>query len=378
MSLRQFSLAEKVGQLFMVGFEGTEVSLDLTDWMSTYGWGGVIIFGRNVDSPAQLLRLTQGLQELAQRRDQLPLLVAVDQEGGRVSRLKAPFTAFPSAAALGQTGSERLVRDVGHAMARELRAVGINMDMVPVLDVLTNPMNTVIGDRSFGTHADLVARLGTAFIHGMRAAGVLTVGKHFPGHGDTVLDSHVALPVSERGATQLHACELHPFRAAIAAGVEAIMTAHVIYPTWDAQHPATLSRTILAGILREAMGFTGVIVTDDLCMAAVAETVPWKEIPLRALGAGADLLLICHDRGRQESAYWRVLDAAHTGELPEVVLNRAVARVHGLKSRLNSSLQNDLAPAPLSCIGSTAHQALMEIARVQCAGAEGKGLPHGT
>jgi beta-N-acetylhexosaminidase len=156
------------------------------------------------------------------------------------------------------------------------------------------------------------------------------------------------------------------------------MTAHVIYPTWDARHPATLSRAILTEMLRETMGFTGVIVTDDLCMAAVAETVPWKEIPLRALGAGADLLLICHDRGRQESAYWRVLDAAHTGELPEVVLNRAVARVHGLKSRLNSSLQNDLAPAPLSCIGSTAHQALMEIARVQCAGAEGKGLPHGT
>jgi beta-N-acetylhexosaminidase len=364
MGLRQLSLSEKVGQLFMVGFEGMEMSSELADWMSEHGWGGVIIFGRNVDSPAQLLRLTQDLQSLAQRRYPLPLLIAVDQEGGRVSRLKVPFTAFPSAAALGQTGSGRLAHDVGHAMARELRAVGINVDMAPVLDVLTNPVNTVIGDRAFGSHADLVARLGTAFIHGMHAAGVLTVGKHFPGHGDTVLDSHVALPVSERGTTQLHACELQPFRAAIAAGVDSIMTAHVIYPTWDAQHPATLSRAILTGILREAMGFTGVVVTDDLGMAAVADTVPWQEIPLQALDAGADLLLVCHDRGRQESAYRRVLDATHSGELPEVVLNQAVARIQRLKSRLNSWLQSDLVPAPLACIGSAAHQALVETTRI--------------
>jgi beta-N-acetylhexosaminidase len=378
MSPRQLSLTEKVGQLFMVGFEGTEVSPDLADWVSTYGWGGVIIFGRNVDSPAQLLRLTQGLQSLAQRRDQPPLLVAVDQEGGRVSRLKAPFTPFPSAAALGQTGSEQLIHDVGHAIGRELRAVGINMDMAPVLDVLTNPINTVIGDRAFGSHAGHVARLGTAFIHGMRAAGVLTVGKHFPGHGDTVLDSHVALPVSERTVTQLQTCELLPFRAAIAAGIGAIMTAHVIYPAWDAQRPATLSPAILSAILREAMGFTGVIVTDDLAMAAVAETVPWQEIPLRALGAGADLLLICHDRERQESAYARVLDYARSGELPEVVLNQAVARVQGLKSQLNSWLQNDASPVPLSCIGSAAHQAFVETVRAQHAEAERKGDSHGT
>ena len=378
MSLRQLSLTERVGQLFMVGFEGREVSSDLADWLSTYSWGGVIIFGRNVDSPAQLLRLIQDLQSLAQRRYQRPLLVAVDQEGGRVSRLKVPFTPFPSAATLGHTGSERLVYDVGHAMARELRAVGINMDMAPVLDVLTNPGNTVIGDRAFGSHAGAVARLGTAFIQGMRAAGVLTVGKHFPGHGDTVLDSHVALPVCERTATQLHACELLPFRAAIAAGIEAIMTAHVIYPTWDAQHPATLSPTILTEILREAMGFTGVIVTDDLGMAAVAETLPWQEIPLRALGAGADLLLICHDRGRQEGAYTRVLDAARSGELPEVVLNQAVARVQRLQSRLHSGLQSDASLVPLTCIGSAVHRAFVETVRAQHAEVDSKGDSHGT
>jgi beta-N-acetylhexosaminidase len=378
MSLRQLSLTDKVGQLFMVGFEGTGMSSDLADWMSTYGWGSVIVFGRNVESPAQLLQLTRGLQALTQRRGRPPLLIAVDQEGGRVSRLKVPFTPFPSAAMLGQTESERLVHNVGHAMACELRAVGINMDMAPVLDVLTNPANTVIGDRAFSSHAGSVARLGTAFIHGMRAAGVLTVGKHFPGHGDTVLDSHVALPVSERMVTQLNACELLPFRAAIAAGIGAIMTAHVIYPTWDTQHPATLSSTILAKILREEMGFTGVIVTDDLGMAAVAETVPWAEIAPRALHAGADLLLICHNRQCQESAYAAVLDAVHSGKFPEALLDQAVARIQGLKSQLNLLLQDDITPAPLACIGSAAHQTFIETIRAQSAETMGERHSHGT
>jgi len=185
------SLAEKVGQLFMVGFEGTGVTPELTAWMETYGWGGVILFGRNVESPGQLLALTHGLQT-APRRGSLPLLIAVDQEGGRVARLKAPFTAFPSAATVGQTCSEPLAYEVGRALGRELRAVGINMAMAPVLDVLTNPANTVIGDRAFSTNPQWVARQGVAFIQGMYAAGILAVGKHFPGHGDTRLDSHVA------------------------------------------------------------------------------------------------------------------------------------------------------------------------------------------
>jgi beta-N-acetylhexosaminidase len=377
MTMRHLSLADKVGQLFMVGFEGTEVSPELVGWMSTFGWGGVIIFGRNVESPTQLRRLTQHLQSLAQTRCQPPLLIAVDQEGGRVARLKTPFTAFPSAAEIGQTGSERLAYEVGHAMGRELCAVGINMDMAPVLDVLTNPANTVIGDRAFSSDADCVAGLGMAFVRGMRAAGTLTVGKHFPGHGDTVLDSHVALPVSERTRAQLDACELLPFRDAIAAGIEAIMTAHVVYSAWDPQQPATLSPTILSGLLRQEMGFTGVIVTDDLGMAAVAETVPWEEIPLRALRAGVDLLLICHERQRQENAHARVLHAVQHGEFPEALLDRAVVRIQALKSRVNLWLQDAGAQAMLSCIGSAAHQGLVETIRALNAGVADERHAHG-
>lgn len=352
------SLAEKVGQLFMVGFEGTKVTPELADWMARYGWGGVIIFGRNVESPAQLLALTRGLRAAVPARGHLPLLVAVDQEGGRVARLKAPFTPFPTAARVGQTGSERLAYQVGEAIATELRAVGITLDMAPVLDVLTNPANTVIGDRAFSADPEGVARLATACMRGMHTAGVLAVGKHFPGHGDTWLDSHIALPICERTAAQLNACELRPFEAAIAAGLEAIMTAHVIYKAWDPHLPATLSAPILTGILRGEKRFPGVIISDDLGMAAVSETMPWEEVPVQALRAGVDLLLICHHRERQEQAYARILGAVQHGELSGALVDRAVARVHALKSRLHRLLQDVVPPATLASIGSAEHQAL--------------------
>jgi beta-N-acetylhexosaminidase len=352
------SLAERVGQLFIVGFEGTEVTPELEAWMSTYGWGGVILFGRNVESPPQVLLLTQGLQAMVQARGHPPLLIAIDQEGGRVARLKAPFTPFPSAAMVGQMGSEQLTYNIGKALATELRAVGITMDMAPVLDVRSNPANTVIGDRAFSTDPHEVARLGTAFMGGMQAASVLAVGKHFPGHGDTWLDSHVALPVCDRTVAQLDACELLPFQAAIAAGLEAIMTAHVVYKSWDAHLPATLSSTILTSILRRKMGFQGVIISDDLGMAAVAETMPWDEVAVQALRAGVDLLLICHQRERQEQAYTRILSAVRRGSLPETLVDRAVARICTLKSRLHYLLQTVATPAPLACIGRPEHLAL--------------------
>jgi beta-N-acetylhexosaminidase len=371
------SLAEKVGQLFMVGFEGTEVTPDLAAWMATYGWGGVILFGRNVESPAQLLALTQALQAGIRGRGSLPLLIAVDQEGGRVARLKAPFTVFPSAARIGRTGSEQLAYKVGAAMATELRAVGINMNMAPVLDVLTNPANTVIGDRAFGADPHSVARLGTAFMRGMHAAGVLAVGKHFPGHGDTRLDSHVALPLSERTAAQLNACELQPFDAAMAAGLEVLMTAHVVYTVWDPHRPATLSSSILTGILRGERRFSGVIISDDLGMAAVSETMLWEEVPVQALHAGVDQLLICHGRERQEKAYACVLSAVQRGELPETLVDRAVARVHARKAHLHWPLQDTASPAALACIGSAEHQALAASIVAQSAPQATRKEPHG-
>jgi beta-N-acetylhexosaminidase len=281
----------------------------------------------------------------------------VDQEGGRVTRLKAPFTPFPSAATVGLTGSEALAYKIGQSLGRELRAVGINMDLAPVLDVLTNTANTVIGDRAFSTDPRCVSRQATAFMHGLHGAGVLAVGKHFPGHGDTWLDSHLALPVSERNIAQLNACELLPFRESIAAGLRAVMTAHVVYKAWDARQPATLSSSILTGVLRQEMGFQGVIISDDLGMAAVADTTPWQEVPLRALRAGIDMLLVCHHRQRQEEAFASILRAVQCGALSESLLDRALTRVHALKSGL-CHLQDTTPATTLTCIGSSEHQAL--------------------
>jgi len=248
---RDWSLAEKIGQLFKVGFEGTVVTPELATWMETYGWGGVILFGRNVETPAQLHRLTEGLQT-AWRRGAMPLLIAIDQEGGRVARLKAPFTAFPSAARVGQTASEPLAYEVGQALGQELRVVGINMDMAPVLDVLTNPANTVIGDRAFGPDPQGVARLGLAFMRGLHTAGILAVAKHFPGHGDTWLDSHVALPRSERADAQLRACELLPFQEAVAAGLNEVRLAAAAAAVLRVPRPAAAALLVVVTELRRA------------------------------------------------------------------------------------------------------------------------------
>ncbi|MBI3327966.1 MAG: beta-N-acetylhexosaminidase [Nitrospinae bacterium] len=376
MAQQELSLAEKVGQVFMVGFEGTAVTPELAAWLRRFAWGGVMLFGRNTQSPTQLRALSQALQEMAHAHNHPPLLIAVDQEGGRVTRLKAPFTPFPSAALLGRLGSAQRASEVGRAIARELQAVGITMNMAPVLDVLTNPANAVIGDRAFGSDPGRVGCLGAACIHGMRAAGVLTTGKHFPGHGDTDLDSHVARPVVGRSVAWLEAVSLRPFREAIHAGVDALMTAHVLYTAWDARYPATLSPKILTGVLREQLGFEGVIITDDLGMQAVAEAFPWEEIPLLALRAGADLLLICHDRQRQEQAYTRVLHAVRSGELPASRLEQAVARIRHVKSWSARWAQEHPTHATLDRIGCAEHRALEGAVREPPLPGETEGGPH--
>ena len=269
---------------------------------------------------------------------------------------QAPFTSFPSAAQGGPDGLENSLHRLGSAIATELRAVGITMDMAPVLDVLSNPANTVIGDRAFSTDPHEVARLGTAFMRGMHAAGVLAVGKHFPGHGDTLLDSHVALPVCDRTVAPAQRLRAPAFQAAIAAGLEAIMTAHVVYKAWDAHLPATLSSAILTASYVARWDFKG---------SSSAMTWAWRRSrrPCRGrrsrcrLRAGVDLLLICHQRERQEQAHDHVLSAVQRGDLPETLVDRAVARIHTLKSRPITA-KASLTPAPLACIGSPEHLGL--------------------
>lgn len=246
------TLQEAIGQLFILGFEGSQPSQTLEAYVRDLTPGGLILFGRNLGSPEEIAVLTNSLQEVSST----PLFFAIDQEGGKVARLQAPFTQWPSAEAVGTASSTELTHAIAGSIARELMAVGINMNMAPVLDVLTNPANPVMAGRSYGSDPHMVAQHGIAFFRGLTAQGVIAVGKHFPGHGDTTVDSHLALPIVPHDMDRLSVEELVPFAAAISAGIPALMTAHLLIPVLDHEQPATLSRRILTDLLREQMAFT--------------------------------------------------------------------------------------------------------------------------
>ncbi len=338
-SVHALPLEKKIGQLFMIGFSGTTVPSELIEWIRQRSLGGVILFRRNIEKPEELSSLTTQLQQLAlQTNEAIPLLIAVDQEGGRVSRLPPPFTQFPAPALLGKPQSIKLIQTAAKIMATELRAAGINMNFAPVLDVNTNKTNLVIGSRAFGSDPALVSQLGIAFIQQLQEEGIIATGKHFPGHGDTTLDSHFTLPVVSHPRQRINQIELLPFREAIEAGVGALMTAHVLYPALDPHYPATLSRVILQEILREELGFEGVIVTDDLLMRGILEHYSLEEAVILALQASADILLVSDDPVQQDVAYQAVRQAVQQGALSEEGLERSVKRIFALKSRFTPSL----------------------------------------
>lgn len=248
------TLREQIGQLFMMGFAGTTVSKDLASFLKTYTPGGVIVFRRNLESVQQMVDLTNGLQNLSPAS---PLLIAIDQEGGRVSRLPAEFTIFPPCGQLGRCNSSELAYSAAATIAKELRAVGINMNMAPVLDVNSNPDNPVIGDRAFGATPEIVGEMSLATIGGLQDNRVVACGKHFPGHGDTATDSHKELPVVDAGIQRLRDTEFPPFQQAIRHGVASLMTAHVLYRALDSDAPATLSSAVISACCVRSFVMTG-------------------------------------------------------------------------------------------------------------------------
>lgn len=334
-----FSLKEQTGQMIVAGFDGVTLAPQIEELIRDCRIGGVILFGRNYENPAQLRRLVRDLQDLAlSHPPHLPLFVSVDQEGGRVSRLKTPFADFPPMCCLGEARSEELAYRFGKALARELTAVGINMDYAPVLDVHTNPQNPIIGDRALSDRPEWVARLGSAIIRAFQEDGIVPVGKHFPGHGDTALDSHLELPYVDRSAAELEATELYPFARTVRDGLEVVMTAHVVYRAWDENHPATFSKKILQGILREKLGFDGVIVSDDLEMKAIENHFPFESLASLGIGAGIDLFLICNNPGKVRPFQEQMVRALENGGLDAGRASQSVQRIVKLKKRL--------APAP--------------------------------
>ena len=345
----------------MLGFDGLAASSEIKALIRDFGAGHVVLFGRNVDSPEQVADLVRELQTAARDAGhERPLLISVDQEGGRFSRLREPWTAWPPPRAVGRTGSEDVARRMGAALAVELRACGIRLNFSPVVDVDTHPDNPAIGDRSFGAQADLVGRLGAALVAGLQEGGVAACAKHFPGHGDTSVDSHLDLPVVEHPRSRLEEVELPPFRSCIEAGVALVMTAHVLVPDLDEKRPGTLSRAIVGGLLREDLGYGGVVVTDDLQMDAVARRWRPAERAVLAAQAGCDLLEVCSDHDDQVEAMEGLIRAVEAEEVRYTDMEAAEGRVRRLKERFLDGYRDPDPKAARLAAERGEHRALAE------------------
>jgi beta-N-acetylhexosaminidase len=324
-------LEQMAGSVIVYGFGGTEAPATLRRWLSQKSVAGLILFKRNIEDLEQATALIETCVKGSDPA--LPLLVSVDQEGGRVARFGDPILRLPPMRALADVGDPELTRDAAAVLGRQLRAIGINLDFAPVLDVDTNPLNPIIGDRSFGRTPALVIEHALAFADGLHAGGVLSCGKHFPGHGDTDVDSHLALPTLRHGIPRLKEVELLPFGAA-AQRVASLMTAHVVFEAIDPGVPATMSRTVILEILRGELGFEGAVFSDDLEMGAISDRYSVEEAGMLAIEAGCDLLLVCSDLDAAERLRETLAAEANRSRAFHARLVEARSRADALRRRI--------------------------------------------
>ena len=339
-ALAAMTTQEKVGQLLVAGIGGTEAGEDGLQAVQDYQVGGVILFGRNVESAQQLADLTNELKTL--NGDNTPLFLCVDQEGGRVDRMPPEVDDLSSAYDYIAAGGDPLER--GKVLAAQCAAFGFNLDFSTCLDIWSNPDNTVIGDRAYGSDPHTVTSAGLAVNQGLEQGGVIPVVKHFPGHGDTSTDSHVDLPVVDKTAEELQEFELIPFQAAIDQGTPCVMVAHILMTQIDPDLPASLSPKVVDGLLRQEMGFDGVVCTDDLTMGAISNTYGMGEAAVMAVEAGCDLLLVCHEADNLTAARDALLSAVDAGRISMERLDESVYRILSLKQEYG--LTNDPVDQP--------------------------------
>lgn len=329
------SLEYRIGELFMVGYPGTDPSA-ACDLIERHRVGGIILFSRNIRDAAHAHAVCRELQEMRRQVSDTPLFIALDQEGGCVARITEGVTVFPGNMALGAIGADDCAQQVGRVTGIELAALGFNVNFAPVLDISSNPRNPGIGARSFGSEPGQVSRLGAAMIRGLQQGGVWGTAKHFPGLGEAKVDSHDELPAVDLPRERLEKMELLPFREAVAADVAFVMTAHCSFPALDASGaPATLSRYMLADLLRDEMDFQGIVITDCLEMGAVEKRHPASEAAVLAFRAGADLLLICHTREKQTAAMEALAHSVETGDISDERLEASLSRIRTIKERMS-------------------------------------------
>jgi beta-N-acetylhexosaminidase len=363
--LETLTLEQRVGQMFMVSLYGPELTEVGRDFLRRWQPGALALFGSNAGAPEDVTALTNAFQHTITDAGGLPLLIAVDQEGGLIAHLRDGFTEFPAPMLVTATGDPELAYAFGEAIGQELRAVGITMNLAPVADLETNPDNPIIRRRSFGSDPHLTAPMIAAVVRGLQDAGVLATLKHFPGHGDTSADSHVALPVIRHSRERLHSVELIPFQAGIAVRAEAVMVAHIWYPALELQEnlPATLSHEVVTGLLREDLGFDGLIMTDALAMDAIDTAFSYEDAAVMAVQAGVDVLAFGTNAGLQTQgqAIQAVVDAVRAGLISEERINTSVQRILDVKARYGILEWQPLDVAGASeRVNREAHEALVE------------------
>lgn len=325
-------MEEKLGQLFMIGLEGKGLAAHEAEFLVKNNIGGVILFARNIGTPQELHKLCSDLHALRHKtKDKLPLFVSIDMEGGRVARLKAPFTQWPPAEKFGKLDSTSVGFRFAMNLAQELRAVGINIDFAPCVDVLTNAKNVLIGDRALSSDPEQVAKMASSIVRGFVKGGVIACAKHFPGHGNTIIDSHEDLPIEDADLERLRKVELVPFKKVFRARIDLVMTAHIKFPKVDAEWPVTLSEKFVRDLLRTELRYRALVITDDLDMKALASHYDRDLIPVRALQAGCDILLYCNELDRPPKALAAVKKAIASGQVSSAQIDDSYKRIAALK-----------------------------------------------
>ena len=335
----------RAGQRLLIGIPSSGLDAETKALIREVQPAGFILFARNVEEPAQVFELNRELASLVE--DELPAILSVDQEGGRVQRVKDGATRFPPLRWLGNCRDLALTRRYAEALADEVAAMGFNLNWAPVADVDSNPDNPIIGDRSFGRRPEEVAQHVAAYVQATQARGVLACAKHFPGHGDTATDSHLTLPTVEKEAPDLRRCELLPFVAAARAQVATMMTAHVLYPAFDEEVPATMSRRSIHGVLREELGYDGLVVSDDLEMKAVRGRYALEEQLQKACAATVDLFLVCSDPTLQIECFEGLVRLQEEDPSHELLAKDSMLRLEATRERF---FVNRSAAPPLSSL----------------------------